>query len=1423
MNTFCRFSLLLPLLALPAGAVNIAPSGTGLMGSNDTTITDTGSSHFQSGTLANIRDGILTTRVDNYQTGQAANVNGYVGISWATARTDLVKGITLTLATFVDGGWFGNRECPLRSRPLQPDMLVPPVVQVSTNLTTWTTVPSVTDYAAAFNGHLIPGDGTPTSRTFNITLPQWQTGIRGIRVIGPTGGYGDGNGFLAVFEMAVEAETIMDADADGMQDAWEAANGLASGTNDAALDADSDGLTNVMEYRWSTNPQLADTDGDGLTDGAENSTHLTFPAMADTDGDALSDAAEVATHLTNPLLADTDGDGLSDGAEISTHSTQAGVFDTDNDGFGDGVEITLATNPLSAASRAANIARAGTALMGTGVSSPRGTAGRTANLNDGNLLSLAVTNISNSHAGIIWRTAWPQPVARLEITLATLDDAGWFGSAGSIGTAFSALGAGHITGAPILQQTTDGVTWTNVPAGNYTTDYVARMIGHITGGGGQQLVTRRSAVFTFTAPVSGLRGLRVLGNCRNYLSVAEITVCDITTAADVDGDGIPNAAEVIAATAPEYEDTDADGLRDGDETVTSPLIVDSDSDYFPDGLEVLLGTDPALASSHPQSLSLVAGGLIGTLLSSYPDLIPTTPGTAVVNAGSVDHLVDSSPDTRVDNWNGTDASQYSFIGARFHPDRRVKVGSLRVQFATFNHAGWFGPGTGPAAGGALTAAHLREPQVQATWDGGATWQPLAAVSDYVAQLTGHVIAGADNVPTRTPVVTFTLLEPAMRINGIRLAGREGGASQPFVGVADFTVLPSYAEPETSVTMSWTPVGNPGNAAHASGRGKVDYQYDISRYEVTIGQYCAFLNSVAASDPRGLYHASMSTNRQVRGIFREGTDGSYRYYVMGDGRRPITFVSWADAARFVNWLANGQGTGSTESGVYDMTLPSHLTVAQVRQAGSVMGLPSVDEWFKAAFHDPAKSAVGGWWNYAPRVDTLVNNSVSANYIDSQMDWAATQTPAGGFPSTSVLLPVGYYGTTAASAYGTHDQTGSVWEWLERDSGTSRLRAGGSWFDSSVPDVAAAPGEQGVAFESDTGGFRVVRVPAAPPLFGSARASGRVTAYVNGNTAGASMQAGPNFVPNGAASFIVDQSTYSDTPAFIAAEESHWNGNPLLSVYTSASGKVYPGNISLKSACNSHTTGQFYAGISEGGWEETILVQSPGQTGNLLYLLMKLNVDAHLHAYVPVGSAGFNFHISTDGPPAGGDMPGFPSSSSTTWPYYTWRHGNNPQDNFPVIKDVVEEIIVPVPVIVGQQVRLRLYAVSSCGLGSIGPSFGGKSRSIVNAKLKHGGYTGLVAGGGAVIPSYTVQSASQIPYGGTAPHFFASPSLSMTPSGGGFQLSWQSWPGDAWQVKKTTDMTNWTTMLVPASAGDSTTFLYTPPPGETRAFFLVGEEF
>jgi hypothetical protein len=209
-----------------------------------------------------------------------------------------------------------------------------------------------------------------------------------------------------------------DSDGDGMPDGFEVLDpsfGLPYtnvpddcrmdplNANDADLDCDGDGLTNLEEYlvrnelignppvsfdpslantavsfmsRWlySTDPYLADTDGDGFPDGFEvyfglhpqdpfvdvSSNQRTttglgiFLPTGDPDGDGLWNRREfeIRFHLdanadplapedlsTHPWIADTDGDGLWDGEEDRVFRTNPRLQDTDGDLILDGANI----------------------------------------------------------------------------------------------------------------------------------------------------------------------------------------------------------------------------------------------------------------------------------------------------------------------------------------------------------------------------------------------------------------------------------------------------------------------------------------------------------------------------------------------------------------------------------------------------------------------------------------------------------------------------------------------------------------------------------------------------------------------------------------------------------------------------------------------------------------------------------------------------------------------------------------------------------------------------------------------------------------------------------------------------------------------------------------------------------------------------
>jgi formylglycine-generating enzyme len=285
----------------------------------------------------------------------------------------------------------------------------------------------------------------------------------------------------------------------------------------------------------------------------------------------------------------------------------------------------------------------------------------------------------------------------------------------------------------------------------------------------------------------------------------------------------------------------------------------------------------------------------------------------------------------------------------------------------------------------------------------------------------------------------------------------------------------FEMPPGLTNLEMATVGDPGNTGDtevmrtdsSSGYGTVGYRYSIGKYEVTAGQYTEFLNKVAKTDTYGLYNPIMwSDTSHGCKIERSGQSGSYSYSVApAFANRPANWVSWGDAARFANWLHNGQPSGvqnssTTEDGAYYLngaTSDAEL-LAVTREPDATWVIPSEDEWYKAAYYKTG-SLNAGYWDYPTSSDSI--NTDMANYDG----YVGHTTDVGAY--------------AYSSPYGTFDQGGNVWEWNEAViSGSCRGVRGGSFsYYNNIGYILLASYRSfnEPSYEDDPIGFRVVQVP------------------------------------------------------------------------------------------------------------------------------------------------------------------------------------------------------------------------------------------------------------------------------------------------------------------------------------------------------------
>ena len=298
------------------------------------------------------------------------------------------------------------------------------------------------------------------------------------------------------------------------------------------------------------------------------------------------------------------------------------------------------------------------------------------------------------------------------------------------------------------------------------------------------------------------------------------------------------------------------------------------------------------------------------------------------------------------------------------------------------------------------------------------------------------------------------------------------------------------------------VNDLGNPPDKTGYGSVNYKYLIGRYEITIEQYCVFLNAVASEkDPHRLFDESrMTDDPNTMSIKRSGQPGNYAYEPMRfakyatnlvpgcvlSSRRPMSQVSWMDAARFCNWLHNGQGDGDTETGAY---MIGQGNSRPVRQPNARYFLPTENEWYKAAYYHQLDNGQFAYTKYATSTNiepTKWIDTYNPHYSEEVGQWVPRYSRTNDLPNIAnwgrhgghfdTLAPVDHF-PMSRSNYGCQGMTGNVDEYVEDGFESPRIcRRGGNWWNSpnNHPDSLYRR-EAGLYDKGATEGFRIAGLP------------------------------------------------------------------------------------------------------------------------------------------------------------------------------------------------------------------------------------------------------------------------------------------------------------------------------------------------------------
>ena len=231
--------------------------------------------------------------------------------------------------------------------------------------------------------------------------------------------------------------------------------------------------------------------------------------------------------------------------------------------------------------------------------------------------------------------------------------------------------------------------------------------------------------------------------------------------------------------------------------------------------------------------------------------------------------------------------------------------------------------------------------------------------------------------------------------------------------------------------------------------KIQNGFAASKYEITVGQFTAFVDSAG-------YKAEGSCLVWVGSNWENQPGKSWRNPGFAqEANHPVVCVSWNDARAYVNWLS--------------------------RISGKQYRLPSESEW---EYFARAGTRTSRFWGDDPALACeYANVHDETTQKVHQFAWEPHECK-DGFAETA---PVGRF---KANAFGLYDTAGNAWEWVEdclntnyinapndgtarvTDDCSRRVYRGGGWSGPSSVRSATRTGNP-ASYRSQLLGFRVVR--------------------------------------------------------------------------------------------------------------------------------------------------------------------------------------------------------------------------------------------------------------------------------------------------------------------------------------------------------------